>query len=96
LTVVCWFVIGSASSFIHLWLLGRAVHKAQHLAPARAGKRIARGLPLRLLALAPILSLAAKAGLWACLGWALGAWMGRWVVLWYRHRYRARVVSPGR
>ena len=80
---------------VHLWLVERALRSAAHLAPAKAGKRVARGLPLRLLVLAPILVLAVRTGLWACLGWVLGAWVGRWVALWYRRRYGARVVSPG-
>lgn len=81
--VLLWALIGVALAGAHLWMLWSALERAEPLDPARAGTRLAMGMPLRLLAVAPVLALAARTGLWACLGLAGGSLAGRWLGVWY-------------
>ena len=87
--VLLWVLIGAALAGMHLWMLRRALDRADPADPARAGTRVATGMPLRLLAVAPILALAARAGLWACLGLVGGSLAGRWLGVWYLRGRRA-------
>ena len=79
--LLLWALIGAALAVMHLWMLRRALDRVDPAVPARAGARVATGMPLRLLAVAPILMFAARAGLWACLGLVAGNLVGRWLGL---------------
>lgn len=81
--VLLWVPIGAALAALHLWLLWRALAKAELLGPARAGTRLATTMPLRMLLAAPILACAARAGLWACLGLVAGSLICRWITVWW-------------
>lgn len=72
-----WLLIGLASSALHLALLRRSLEAARGRKAELAGRRVAGGLPLRLLALSPVLYLAARSGLAACIGLAAGLSAGR-------------------
>jgi len=89
--VLLWMLIGVALAGIHLWMLRCALQRVEPLEPSRAGVRLATGMPLRLLAVAPILALAARAGLGACLGLVAGSLAGRWLGVWY---LRGRLSLP--
>ncbi len=89
--VLLWTLIGVALAGVHLWMLRCALQRVEPLEPSRAGVRLAASMPLRLLAVAPILALAARAGLWACLGLVAGSLAGRWLGVWY---LRGRLPLP--
>jgi hypothetical protein len=98
LLALLWALIGAGLAGIHLWMLRRALHRAGSLDPARAGMRLATTMPLRLLAFAPVLALAARAGLWACLGLVAGSLAGRWLLvryLWGRQPFSIRRHKQG-
>jgi|YNPNPStandDraft_1061719.scaffolds.fasta_scaffold16984_3 hypothetical protein len=78
-----WLLVGMGSGALHLWWLRRDLERVARNAPAVAGRRIVGGFVARLLALTPILYLAARGGLVACLAWVLGALLARWVVVGY-------------
>jgi len=88
-----WLPIGAALAGVHLWMLWRALSRADSLDPSRAGTRVAITMPLRLAALAPVLVIAAHAGLWACVGLVGGGLAGRWLLIRYlrdRRSFRIR------
>jgi len=74
-----WTVVGIAASLVHLALLRRALLASLNLAPQRAKERVSRGLPFRLLILTPVLVLAARSGLIACIAFVVGSLIGRWL-----------------
>lgn len=76
-------LIGLGAAVLHAIVLRRAIGRVRHLAPRLAGRRLARGVPLRVLAWAPVLLIAARVGLVACLGLITGSLAGRWMT----HRY---------
>jgi hypothetical protein len=78
-----WALIGATLAGVHLWMLWHALARADPLDPARAGTRVATTMPLRLLALAPVLVMAARTGLWACVGLVAGSLVGRWLLVRY-------------
>lgn len=80
-TGLAWVFVGLAVGVGHLWALHRILARADALDAGRAGTRIALTFPLRLLAVAPVLFLAARSGLWACLGFVAGSLAGRWMIL---------------
>jgi hypothetical protein len=79
-SVWLWIVGGVLLSGIHMAMIGFALSRAATKPAEEAGRIIARGLPLRLLILTPILILAAQSGLWACLGLVIGSVAGRWTI----------------
>ena len=81
-----WFLIGVGTCLLHLLLLRRSLDRTAGLHPAEAGRRVRKGLPLRLLALAPVLLVVARAGLVACIGWTAGSLLTRWLVAWHHAR----------
>ncbi len=78
-TVLCWTPVGLLTALLHSWLIRRAIDRVVDLPPADAGQRMARGVPLRLLVLLPILAIVARQGLAACVGFVVGFVVGRWV-----------------
>lgn len=95
ITALLWVLVGLVVGAAHLWVLHRALARVDVLDPGKAGARLALTFPLRLLAVAPILFLAARAGLWACLGLVAGSVTSRWLVLGLfsgqaRHSFRWR------
>jgi len=75
-----WLLIGAGSFFLHAFLVQRALGQVTGLSPTDAGHRMRKGLPLRLLALTPVLLIAARTGLVACVGWTVGSLLGCWLV----------------
>ena len=78
--LLAWLLIGVATCLLHALLVRRALGRVGGLTPTRAGRRVRKGLPLRLLALTPVLAIAARTGLVACVGWAVGFLVGRWLI----------------
>jgi len=92
-----WLLAGLATCLVHYLLLWLALARVRELSPGQAGRRMRRGLPLRLLVLAPILLVVARSGLVACAGWVVGSLLGRWLATW-RHWRREDwpVAATGR
>lgn len=74
-----WALAGVALAGAHLLMLRRALNRAEPLGATRAGSRLAATMPIRLLALSPVLLIAARAGLWACVWLVAGSLTGRWL-----------------
>ena len=84
LTVSGWLVAGAAAGVAHIALLRRALVWAHAAGDAdEAVRRVVRRFPLRLLAVAPVLLVAARSGLWACLALVCGLLIGRLAVIAY-------------
>lgn len=81
-----WVLVGLAAALVHLLLLRVALNRVSSAPSYQAARRIALGLPLRLLALTPFLWGAAKSGLLACGGLMVGLLLGRWLL--YRQLLR--------
>ena len=94
-SVLPWLMVGLASSLVQALLLRRALNRVRGLAPRDAGRRMRRGVPLRLLALVPVLLLVARSGLLACVGWTVGSLLGRWLVAWRHTGTGNRLVALG-
>ncbi len=75
-----WLLIGVTTCLLHALLVRRALGRFGGLTPTHAGRRMRNGLPLRVLALTPVLVVAARAGLVACVGWAVGFLVGGWLI----------------
>ena len=88
-SVLPWLLIGVGTCLLHAFLVQRALARVTGLAPTDAGRRMRKGLPLRLLVVAPFLLVAARTGLSACVGWTAGSLLGRWLIA----RYHTRVGS---
>lgn len=71
-------VAGAATCALHLWVLWRGLARLAPGAAPQAGRRLVRGLPWRLLLWAPACLLAARLGLFGCLGLLAGAAAVRW------------------
>jgi len=87
-----WVLVGVALAAVHLWMLRRALDRAKPLSPTRAATRLAVTMPVRLLALSPVLLIAARAGLWACVGLVAGGVAGRWFLVRCLQGHRALLV----
>ena len=83
-SVLLWVGIGLAAACVHALMLRRAVDRVSHLEAKVAGRRLAWGAPLRVLAWSPVLLVAARAGLAACVALIVGTLIGRWLM---QHRY---------
>ena len=81
--ILCGLGTGLAGACLHLWLLHLSLRRVSQMTPKQAGARIARSVPLRLVALAPLLVVVARAGLLACGTYVIGSLLGRWLVGWY-------------
>ena len=93
--VLCWAPVGVGASLLHSCLLWRAINRISGLASTDAGKRIAQGVPRRLLLLLPILAVVAWQGLEACVGFIVGYLSGRWLVGFYSVKgCRGPLVMP--
>ncbi|MEA3408401.1 MAG: hypothetical protein U9R48_10045 [Chloroflexota bacterium] len=84
-----WTFVGAGFSWLHLFLLRQALGRVfGHVAdqtPADAGRRMVRGLPLRLVLLMPFLLFAVQGGIIAAAGLILGSLLGRlFLVIWAR------------
>ncbi|TEU18773.1 MAG: hypothetical protein E3J25_00775 [Anaerolineales bacterium] len=84
-----WLLIGVATCLLHALLVRRALGRVGGLTPTHAGRRMRKGLPLRVLALTPVLVVAARAGLVAGVSGAGGFVGGGWLIA----RRRTRVES---
>jgi hypothetical protein len=80
---IVWLLTGLATSALHLVMLRRAVNALHACSPAQAQRAVMRGVPLRLLALTPVLYLVARAGLIASLAWLAGCVIARAAIGWY-------------
>jgi hypothetical protein len=78
--------MGGATATTHLWLLHRCIEGTRNMEPYQAARRITSRSILRLLAMLPILFLAAKGGPAASIGFLLGYLLCRTVVIYYRER----------
>ena len=85
-----WIAVGVALSGVHLAMLWAALSRAANKPAQQAGYSIVKGLPLRLLVLTPMLVLAARSGLWACLGLVIGSVAGRWAICYVVERRERR------
>lgn len=75
---LCWALVGIVFSGLHLFLLRRSLARVADQSPAAAGRRMARGFPLRLVLLTPFLLFVVRQGLVASGGLILGSLLGRW------------------
>ena len=77
-----WLAIGLAGAWIHARMLQRALERTRGASGSQAKRLITKGLALRLLLFAPVLIVAARAGLVPTCCWLLGHWVGRTVISW--------------
>lgn len=76
--IILWGIAGIAVGAVHVWMIRRALsHLEGETDPYRARRLMLRRIPLRLLALMPILLGAVLNGLPACLGLVMGLLIGR-------------------
>ena len=88
LQILLWVLVGVLFGGLHLLLLRRSVERVKSLDSMQAKQGILRGLPIRLLCWAPVLVLAARAGLLACAALVVGSMLVRWMAwLLVRHRW---------
>jgi len=73
-------VLGLMASAAHLLLLHRAVFQTAGAGASDVGQRITRGFPIRLLAVSPLLFIAARLGLYACIGLLVSWLVGRFLL----------------
>jgi len=69
---------GALTCALHLWLLWRGLMRLGPVTATVAAGRMMRGLPLRLLLWAPGCLLAARLGLFGCIGLVVGSAILRW------------------
>ncbi|HHX65311.1 MAG TPA: hypothetical protein GX702_10530 [Chloroflexi bacterium] len=93
LQIIIWFVIGAGCGCAHLLWLRRSLNRVDAEKP-RTIRRFALGMPLRLLAVAPFLILAARQGLPASVGFILGSVIGRWALYLGTGMYRIPATWP--
>jgi len=91
-----WLLIGLASSALHMALLRRSLNAVWGKRARVASRRVASGLPLRLLVLSPVLCLAARSGLAACIGFVAGLSAARLVAGAWVLRGLGHTVDEGR
>ncbi|MCD6520358.1 MAG: hypothetical protein J7M05_10605 [Anaerolineae bacterium] len=87
-----WFLVGFLVAYGHLLWLRHSIERVAHLPAHEASRRIVKGFPLRLLVFSPVLFVAARAGLEACLGLLFGSLVGRW---WVYHRLVGAAETSG-
>lgn len=92
---ILWLLTGLATSALHLAMLHRAVNALHARSAAQAQRAVTFGVPLRLLGLAPVLYLVARAGLIASLAWLAGFVAARAAIGWYVCFRKERTTDGG-
>jgi len=80
--VLVGLLLGLMASAAHLTLLHRAVFQPLGARPVNPSRRIVRGFPIRLLVVSPILLVAARLGIYACVGLLVSWLVGRFLLFW--------------
>ena len=81
-----WTLVGGITATVNLWMLHRCIERTCNIEPRQAAWRITSRSLLRLLAMLPLLFLAAKGGPAASIGFLVGYLLGRTIVICYRER----------